>query len=188
MKNSPSIPSRDTIISMIAKNMYSDRIINNSHRGDVVEMIVLLALDPDWSLVGLGWHPWDLQRGSGKERVRIQVKQSAALQLWGPTKAPALTFGWKKSPPEYFYRDNPNEEIEKEGWFCDLFVFGLHQINDPAIADQVDPSQWSFFVIPKSDLKPMQNSMNLKKALKKWKSISWSEINSSVNEVIKNMK
>ena len=89
----------------------------------------------------------------------------------------------KNSTPLYIH-----EEIEKEGWFCDLFVFGLHQINDPAIADQVDPSQWSFLVIPKSDLKPMQNSMNLKKALKKWKPVSWSEINSSVNEVMKNMK
>ena len=48
---------------MVAENFFSGRILNNAHRGDVVEIIVQSALGADWKFVGLGWHPWDLQRG-----------------------------------------------------------------------------------------------------------------------------
>lgn len=78
-------PNRDDITEMVKSNIYSSRILNNAHRGDVIEMMVLSALGEDWKFVGLGWHPWDLESGSGSERVRIQAKQCAALQLWGPT-------------------------------------------------------------------------------------------------------
>ena len=78
---------------------------------------VLDALGPDWRFVGLGWHPWDLQRGSGETRVRIQVKQCALLQLWGATKQPAFQFSWSTRPPSYFERDNP-------GWTMELVNAG----------------------------------------------------------------
>ena len=117
-------PDRSEMIQMVAKQMYSGRILNNAHRGDVVEMMVLAALGPEWKHVGLGWHPWDLQRGHGPSRVRVQVKQTAAVQLWGDTVSRVLRFGWKPNPPSYFERDNPREDIESAGWFCELFVFG----------------------------------------------------------------
>lgn len=130
-----NIPTRSQIIEMVAKEMYSGRILNNSHRGDVVEMIVFAALGDEWNHVGLGWHPWDLQRGLGVDRIRIQVRQTAALQLWGDTVKRNLQFHWKLKPPSYFERDNPDEEIESEGWFCDLFVFGIHDETDSSLAD-----------------------------------------------------
>ena len=164
--------------------MYSGKIINNAHRGDIVEMIVLSALGNDWDLVGLGWHPWDLQRGGGHERVRIQVRQVAALQLWGETKRPLLKFGWKKNAPGYFDRDNPGEEIETEGWFCDVFVFGLHLETSRKIVDQVDPTQWEFLVIPTIDLKQGQDSMVLTKALQRWQPVKWSQLSESVELAI----
>jgi len=120
--------------------------------------LVLASLGSDWEMVSLGWHPWDLQYKSGTHRVRIQVKQCAALQLWGPTKKLSIHFGWKTKAPDYFERDNPNESIESEGWFCELFVVGLHLENDNS-ADQVDPKQREFLVIPTTDLKTGQNSM-----------------------------
>lgn len=169
-------PSRDEIITMVVDNMYSDRILNNAHRGDVAEMIVLSALGPGWRSVGLGWHPWDLQRGSGSERVRIQVKQCAALQLWGKTKRLGLKFGWKKKAPDYFAKYNPGEKIESEGWFCDLFVFGLHLEENINKADQLDPKQWKFLVIPTNDLKRGQDSMVLTEALKRWRPVIWCDL------------
>ena len=178
-------PTRDDVIAMVAENMYSGRILNNTHRGDVVEMIVLSALGSDWRLVGLGWHPWDLQRGNGDDRIRIQVKQCAALQLWGPTKSLQLNFGWKKKAADYFIRHNPGEDIESQGWFCDVFVFGLHLDADEDRADQVDPDQWKFLVIPVIELKEGQNSMVLSKALKRWNPVSWEELAKSVEQAIK---
>ncbi|HPD60809.1 MAG TPA: hypothetical protein PKV48_03500 [Thermodesulfobacteriota bacterium] len=59
---------------LLIDKFYSGRILNNSHRGELVEMMVLSALGPEWRYVGSGWNPWDLQRGSGRARVRIQVK------------------------------------------------------------------------------------------------------------------
>jgi len=177
-------PSRQELIERVAHMMYGQPILDNSYRGDLVEGMVIGALGPEWDFVGLGWHPWDLQHGSGPDRIRIQVKQIAALQLWGETKKLTLRFGWKSSPPDYFERDNPNEEIESEGWFCEVFVFGLHLEDDESKADQADPSQWQFLVIPASDLEPPRSSMVLTKALDIWEPVSWAELSEKVDEVI----
>lgn len=178
-------PSREEIIDQAAEMMYAGRILNNAHRGDVVEAMVFAALDPAWKFVGLGWHPWDLQRGHGAQRVRMQVKQVAALQLWGPTKRPTLVFGWKSNPPSYFRRDNPGEPIEDEGWFCEIFVFGLHLKTDRDAADQVDIDQWQFLVIPATDLDAGQNSMVLTKAVTIWEPVDWHELPQAVERAIR---
>jgi hypothetical protein len=52
-------PTRDEVIKSVADTLYSSSILNNSHRGDVVEMMVLAALGSEWKFVGLGWHPWN---------------------------------------------------------------------------------------------------------------------------------
>jgi hypothetical protein len=146
--------------------------------------MVLEALGDEWRLVGLAWHPWDLQRGSAKDRVRIQVKQTAALQLWGKTKVPTLSFKWHKEPPEYFARDNPGEAIEDAGWFCELFVFGIHSGTDPETVDQVDPQQWEFLVVPTSELERGASSMVLTKALARWTPVGWGELRGAVRVAI----
>ena len=181
-------PARDEIIKNVADVFYRGHILNNSHRGDVVEMMVLAALGLDWKFVGLGWHPWDLQRGSGKNRQRIQIKQSAALQLWGPTRSLVLSLNWSDNPPSYFARDNPGETIESEGWFCEIFVFGIHQELDPLKADQVDPRQWKFLVIPTCDLKKGAKTISLTKALRNWPLHAWHEISSAVDQAIIQLK
>jgi len=53
-------PTREEVIQSVARTIYGGRILNNSHRGDVVEMMVLKALGPDWDFFALGWPPWDL--------------------------------------------------------------------------------------------------------------------------------
>lgn len=179
------ILSRSQIVQRVAEQIYGSRILNNAHRGDVVEMMVLAALGDDWKHVGLGWHPWDLQRGHGQDRVRIQVKQTAAMQLWGKTVQRTLSFGWKPNPPSYFKRDNPDEHIENEGWFCDLFIFGLHDETDEARIEQADPRQWSFLVIPTTDLKRRTNSMRLSKARQIWTPIEWQRLRQEVERRIK---
>ena len=178
------IPTRQEIVRRVADQIYGQGILNNAHRGDVVEMMVLASLGNDWNHVGLGWHPWDLQRGQGQGRVRIQVKQTAAVQLWGPTKHRALNFGWRPNPPSYFHRDNPGEPIENEGWFCELFVFGLHDETDETRIDQADPEQWSFMVIPTNHLKPKTGSMQLSKARTKWTPVKWQQLHQSVERCL----
>ncbi len=167
--------------------MYSGTVLNNSHRGDIVEMMVLAALGNEWKFVGLGWHPWDLQLGVGTDRVRIQVKQSAALQLWGPTVKQVLSLNWSDKPPSYFQRDNPGETIEHEGWFCEIFIFGVHQESDADEVDQVDPQQWKFLVIPTCDLKSGAKSITLTKALNSWPLFMWHELPEAVDKALKRL-
>lgn len=174
------VPTRAEILEMVSRKIYGTNILNNSHRGDVVEMMVLAALEPEFSHVGLGWHPWDLQRGKGADRVRIQVRQTAAVQMWGKTVTRKLQFGWKPNAPSYFQRDNPDEPIESDGWFCDLFVFGIHD-KTGSDADHADPAQWEFMVIPVCDLKPRTASMSLSIANERWERVIWSELRIEVN-------
>lgn len=39
-------PSKTEIISLLNKHIYSGKLLSNSHRGDIVEMIVLSAVRP----------------------------------------------------------------------------------------------------------------------------------------------
>lgn len=176
---------RDELIKKVADTMYSARILNNVHRGDIVEMMVYSELGHEWNFVGLGWHPWDLQKGKGEDRVRVQVKHCAALQLWGETKQLVLNFGWKDKKPMYFDEYYPDEVIEEKGWFCDVFIFGLHLQNDKKIADQVNPGEWEFLVIPTRDLEAEQKTMALNKALKRWEPVLLSDLVKKVETVTK---
>lgn len=171
---------RDRLHRMLLEKLYTHRILNNSHRGDFVEMMVLDALGPDWRYVGLGWHIWDLQRGGGAERARIQVKQCAARQLWGKTKRMTCQFPWSDQVPAYIRRDYPNEALEKDGWFCELFVLGVHAVQDEDLCDQTDPSQWQFMVVPSRELKSGQNSMSVSKAKQRWPLLALPGLKSAV--------
>ncbi len=171
---------RARLHQLLIDKLYSQRILNNSHRGDFVEMMVLDALGPEWKHVGLGWHLWDLQRGSGHERVRIQVKQCAALQIWGRTKLMIFQSPWSDGAPAYIRRDFPNEALEDNGWFCELFVVGIHAVADEEECDHTDPEQWQFMVAPAHELKPRQKSMVLAKAIKRWPPGSLTALRDSV--------
>lgn len=179
-----TVPDRTQIIDLTAKHMYSGRILNNAHRGDIVEVMVLSALGPEWKHVGLGWHPWDLQRGAGNNRVRAQVRRTAAIQLWGPTKHRNLQFLWIPHPPSYFNRYNPDEIIESEGWFCEVFIFEIHDETDCSIIDQADPTQWDFMVIPTSDLQNGTNQISLFQARDKWRVVKWDQLHREVERHI----
>lgn len=177
--------SRDDVLKLLVKNIYSEGIINNSHRGDIVEMMALAALGDDWKFVGLGWYPWDLQRGEGKNRVRVQVKQAAALQIWGETKEMSVQFGWRNAPPRGFRKDNPKETIEDRGYFCELIIVGIHLEKDRDKADQVNPQQWEFSVIPAKDLVSAQRSMKLAKVLERWPAVKYDDLSQKVNSLIR---
>jgi hypothetical protein len=174
------VDQRERLHRMLIENLYSNPILNNSHRGDFIEMLVLDALGPEWRYVGLGWNLWDIQRDTGKDRARIQVKQCAALQLWGKTKRMIFHFPWSDHAPAYIRRDFPNEALENDGWFCDLFVVGVHAVEDEMLCDQTDPSQWQFMIVPSRELKRGQSSMTLSKAMKRWPLVPLVELKSAV--------
>lgn len=89
-------------------------------------------------------------------------------------------FPWSDHAPAYIRRDFPNEALEKDGWFCELFVVGIHAVEDEMVCDQTAPSQWQFMVVPSRELKRGQSSMTLSKAMKRWPLIPLSGLKSTV--------
>lgn len=145
----------DNIKERLLNEFLSQPIMDNSLRGYWCEAMVAEALGAECQLVGKGWHPWDLQIGPDVEvfpkRIRIQVKNSARIQQWnvGTGKLSDTMFNLKYSKrPDYFKRDNPSTPCEEFGFMCDVFVLCHHPAEDILTADQMDPKQWEFFVLP----------------------------------------
>ncbi len=167
--------SRSEILRLLTQEVYGSPILNNAHRGDVVEMMVAHALGPSWRFCGLGWHPWDFESSIDGSRIRIQVKQSAREQLWGVSKRVTLQFGWKEKAPSYFSQNNPGVPIEDKGRFCEILIIGVHEETGVG-ADQLDSQQWRFFVIPEREIAPKIKSMALHVARKRWTPVALSEL------------
>ena len=130
---------------------YRQNIVNNVHRGEVVECLVDLALGDGWILMSEkrdDWAPWDMESDDG---VRIQIKQSAALQRWHDWYAP-------KRPGNSFDIKRPRR--------ADIFVLAWHGEKDPDRARHLDGYQWTFLVVPETELPP-QDKIAVSVALKK---------------------
>jgi hypothetical protein len=142
------------IINRLFQRQYGSPIIRNDLRGELVEEIVAIALEPEWNLCGTDWAACDLQRNS--DGLRMQVKQSAALQSWtkrnGPKPKPCYSIASKAG------RYEGSTWIEEVGRHADVYVFGWHDRTDDK-ADHREPHQWQFFVVAERDL-PAQKTIS----------------------------
>jgi hypothetical protein len=148
--------SADAIINRLTKRLYGSPIIRNDARGEVVEEIVAMALEPEWRGCGGDWASCDLIRpADGK---RIQVKQSAAKQTWHKADArpPRPCFSIKEKTGRWEEGDRWVDERSRN---AEIFVFAWHPVTDSS-ADHRDPSQWQFFVVAELAL-PTQSSLSL---------------------------
>jgi hypothetical protein len=167
--------------------------MDNCERGQYAEQLVLTALGDGWKWVGAGWHPWDIESTSAAERVRIQVRQSAMRQLWKRPKHLKPSFETRTKPkPSYTERDHPGILIEKEGRFCEIFIFAWHGIDD-ASCDQRLPEQWQFFVLPERALGTRKKA-TLAELQNAWltdnggRNASWETLRNAVEEVSHDLK
>jgi len=145
----------DSVKARFFRDAFGTHLLDNTVRGLWCEFMIAEALGPECSAVGLGWHPWDLQIGpdaaSMPERIRIQIKNSAALQSWnvasGTRTKCSYSLTWRR-PPAYFSAYFPHTPCEDAGFLCDVFVLCHHPVEDPERADHRDPTQWRFFLVP----------------------------------------
>lgn len=144
-----------SIKSRFFREAFDKPLLDNTMRGLWCEFMIAEALGPECRAVGFGWHPWDLQIGpdSGTlpERIRIQVKNSAALQSWNATSGKlsrsSYNIGWRRRPA-YFDRDFPDVPCEETGFLCDLFILCHHPAQAVETADHRAPEQWQFYLLP----------------------------------------
>lgn len=176
----------ERIIDSLARRLYFRKVMDNRERGDYAEELVAQALGNQWEWVGIGWHPWDFEGKVKGKRIRIQVKQSAARQIWQrPDKHSTVFQTVIKKKPTYVEKDHPGIEIEDVGRFCEIFIFAWHGINDIKNCDQREPDQWIFFVVPEKALGNLKQ-ITLVKLESDWLSgvggikSTWNELNESV--------
>ena len=125
---------------------YKKKIINNVHRGDVVECIVKLALGDGWVLMsekGDPWSAWDCESDDDTP-FRIQIRHSCEAQLWRKASA-KRTFKFGKA----------------KNRASDVYVYGWNGLTVDDGVNQMDPSQWEFFVVSENDLPRDQGSLVL---------------------------
>jgi len=168
-----SWPTIDEVRSKAAAISYGSRLIENSYRGLVAEIIVASALGPEWKICSGGWSGWDLEHVGG---CRIEVKQSAARQTWAaPTKPSATTFSIAEKTGYY---EDGIKWIPKAGRPAHIYVFAYHPIMDDG-ADHRDASQWQFYVLAANRL-PATKSIPLTKLTTISEAMPWARLRHAV--------
>ena len=143
----------DQVVDHLMKRFYGRRLINNVYRGDYVEGLILSALGKQWKPIG-EWGGWDLERDDG---IRLEVKQSAALQSWHT----AASAG-KPSPSSFDIAPRGGYSTDAGVWrevdppvrSADIYIFALDPEKAPDIADHRRADQWEFYVVRESKLPP----------------------------------
>lgn len=144
------------VIARLTARLYASPILRNDIRGEVVEEIVAMALEPEWMLCSGDWASCDLRHSASG--LRIQVKQSAARQSWHKDKCPPPKPRFSISEKKGRYEEG-DRWIEDRSRNADIFLFAWHPISD-AFADHRDPTQWEFYVMAEAAL-PRQSSISL---------------------------
>lgn len=166
-------------VERLTQRCFGQPIIRNDLRGELVEEIVAMALEPDWVLCGGDWAAFDLKQADGL--LRMQVKQSAALQSWtlpdAPNPRPCFSIKTKK------YRWEGPIRVADAGRHADLSVFGWHDRTD-ATTDHRDPEQWQFFVVAERDL-PARETISLSTLRKLVEPVMFHELTRAVGAISK---
>lgn len=164
-------------ITRLAHRLFGAPLLRNSIRGELVEEMVAVALEPEWALCAGDWGACDLVQVGGA--LRIQVKQSAARQSWhgddSPPPRPRFSIAHKTG------RYEGQTWIAEPGRNAEIFIFGWHPVTDVS-ADHRDPTQWQFFVVAEADL-PSQASLSLTALQRLAAPVSHDELGAGVAEV-----
>ncbi|URW76458.1 hypothetical protein M9980_04360 [Sphingomonas donggukensis] len=143
------------LVARLYKRLYDKPLIRNDLRGELVEEMVAIALEPEWVSCGDDWGASDLRHV--ESGLRMQVKQSAALQTWHRD-------GFSKSSPRFSIKQKTGSWVAST-WTAhiwrnaEIFVFGWHPLSDKD-CDHRDPEQWEFYVVEESAL-PSTQSISL---------------------------
>lgn len=133
------------------RTMFDTPVIQNNLRGLWVEAMICELLGSDWKHTGADWAAWDIEH---KDGTKIEVKQSAAAQTWGPSNS-APSFDIKAAAGHY--PDGKTYVKNNEGKrYADIYVFAWHDGTD-----QRNPDEWEFYVVETKDLPEGQRSIGL---------------------------
>lgn len=133
------------VIAKVSEAAFGKPLVTNVLRGQVAEAIIALALEPEWNWCSADYAGWDFERPDG---LRLEVKQSAAMQSWSNCKPSKAIFDVAARTG---YWEGGTEWTAKAGRPAHLYVFAHHSIYGDD-TDHRDPLQWKFYVVPSRDL------------------------------------
>lgn len=144
MLSFPCLAARATSLA------FDRRIMSNDARGRFIEIAIAAHLGEPYALVGGEWSGWDIEKRS--RCLRIQVKQSAALQPWtgritakGSVKPGAGIFDVAKATG--FFDEYGLRKAKVPGRHAEIHIFAWHPETDEAVVDQRVLGQWRFYVV-----------------------------------------
>lgn len=170
------------IATRLTHRLFGAPLLRNSIRGEYVEEMVAVALEPEWTLCAGDWGACDLAQVDGP--LRIQVKQSAARQSWHTDTSPP--------PRPSFSIAHKTGSYEGATWTAgysrnaEIFIFAWHDRTDPA-ADHREPDQWHFYVVAEHDL-PGQKSLALTTLSKIADPVPFGALKAAVSAVASSLK
>ncbi|MCB2074957.1 MAG: hypothetical protein H6917_04955 [Novosphingobium sp.] len=137
------------MIAKVCEAAFGKPLVTNVLRGQVIEAIIALALEPEWTWCSADYASWDFERDDG---LRMEVKQSAYRQSWKTDPNAKISPGFDVKARKG--RWEGSTFIAEPGRAAHLYVLAYHDIRDDS-ADHRDPAQWSFFVIPTPEIPPV---------------------------------
>ena len=146
------------------QHQFKRKIMNNVLRGAYVECLIAEQCGPDWMLtweLEHDWAAWDLEHTP--TGMRIEIKNSARRQSWhtgteSPPAPPRFTVKW----PKEYWNGTHYVQVPEGTQPTDVYIFAWHAEGRQGVADQRNPDQWQYYVVPTSLLPPMQKSIGLK--------------------------
>ncbi len=125
-------------------------LIQNDLRSVYIEEQIGILLGSRWRFAGADWGPFDFE----SDGVRLEVKQSAALQSWHHRPGNG---SFSIAPKQGRYV-GPLFVLDP-GRHADIYVFAWHGVTD-ASADHRDVNQWSYYVCATELLPSDQKSIS----------------------------
>ncbi len=137
------------VVSKVSDAAFGRPLVTNVLRGQVVEAIVALALEPEWNWCSADYSSWDFERPDG---LRLEVKQSAYRQSWQSAPGAKISPGFDVKARTG--RWEGSEFVREHGRAAHIYVLAYHDRRDDS-ADHRDPQQWEFFVLPSAIIPPV---------------------------------
>lgn len=150
-------------------------LVVNVARGQLVEAMVALALEPRWTWCSTDYSGWDFVREDG---LRLEVKQSAARQSWATSKPSTASFDVAARTGHW---EGGTRWVAGHGRAAQIYVLAYHGIYSDE-ADHRDAYQWEFYVLAANEL-PDVKTIGLKRIQALADAVGIDELSDRVNSV-----
>jgi hypothetical protein len=173
--------SVEQVIERVSKEAFGRPLVMNVLRGHVVEAIVAMALEPEWTWCAGDYSSFDFEQADG---LRLEVKQSAARQTWDPPSHGRIypSFDIKVRTGRW----EGAVFIEEPGRAAHIYLFAFNPRTD-VDADHRDPTQWEFYVVPTGSL-PATQRISLGAVRRLACANQFSDLSSSVGLISEGLK